>query len=182
MANGAIRFLIGGALVGLAACDDGVVVNRSEVAGGYTGDFYVQTQAQNGTNAVIVRNSPFSDAAVVQALRARYQSSQYRFELGPTPPEWNGYTVVIGFGGAPAGIQNLCNAPNLPLRTMAAGRTEVMGAYCYGNILISEVQGSVSAVGGPDDPKFTNLMGDVVAELFYDKRRYGGHGKGSTPP
>jgi len=167
--------------VSVVACSDSVMVNRSEIAGGFTGFFYVQTSAQNGTNAVVVRNSPVPDAAVVDALRARYQSGQYRFASGPVA-DWNGYTLVLGFGGAPIGNQNLCQNPNLPLVASGPDATTLLGEYCYGDILVTEAQGRTAAITGPDDPKLNKLVGDVVAELFFDRRRYGGHGKGSTPP
>jgi hypothetical protein len=161
-------------------CSDAVVVNRSEINPGYTGEFYVQTQAQNGVNAVVLRNSPFPPDTVVSAIQSRYQSNQYRFAPGPTPEGWNGYTVVLGFGGPTIGNQNLCQNPNLPMRLPSAGETSVIGDYCYGNILISEAQGWTGAVAGPDDPRFSKLMGSVVAELFADRRRYGKHGSGGT--
>ncbi|HEX9463925.1 MAG TPA: hypothetical protein VGB82_15100 [Alphaproteobacteria bacterium] len=180
------RHLIAGAVattVLVAGCSDAVMVNRSEIAAGYTGDFYVQTQAQNGVNAVVLRNSPFPPDSVISAIQSRYQSNQYRFGPGPAPQNWNGYTVVIGFGGPTIGNQNLCQNPNLPLRLQSAGETSVIGDYCYGNILISEAQGWTGAVSGPQDPRFSKLMGAVVAELLADKRRYGKHGGGgSTPP
>jgi len=181
MSSSARCVALGLGLIGVAGCSDTVMVNRSEVAGGYTGAFYVQTSAQNGSNAVVVRNSPFPDAVVVDALRARYQSSQYRFTSGPAA-DWNGYTVVLGFGTAPVGNQNLCRNPNLPLVASTADATTLFGEYCYGNILVTEAEGRTAAVSGPDDPKLNKLIGDVVAELFYDRRRYGGHGRGSAPP
>ena len=171
--------MAGIAAVALGACD-GTVVNRSEVAGGYTGFLYTQSQAANGTNAVTVRNAPFPPDAVVSALRSRYQGDQYRFGLGPTPADWNGYTVVLAFGGAPVGIQNLCQGPNLPLPAASSGRTVVVGDYCLGNILVSEATGSTSAVGDPQDPHFKALVGDVVAELFSYRARYDKHGSGGN--
>jgi hypothetical protein len=54
-----------GTAVLTAGCSDAVVVNRSEIAPGYTGFLYVQSQAQNGVNAVVLRNSPFPPDTVV---------------------------------------------------------------------------------------------------------------------
>jgi hypothetical protein len=169
--------IAGVAAVTLTACD-GTIVNRSEVAGGYTGFLYTQSQAAGGTNAVMVRNAPFAPDAVVTALQDRYQSDQYRFGLGPTPADWNGYTVVLAFGGAPVGTRNLCQDPNLPLAAPSGGRTTVVGDYCLGNILVSEATGWTSAVQDPQDPHFKNLVGDVVAELFSYQARYDKHGSG----
>lgn len=173
-----LSLALGAAVLAIAGCG-GVVVNRSEIAGGYTGSLYTQSQAAGGTNAVTVRNAPFPPEAILNALRARFQGDQYRFGLGPPPAEWNGYTIVLGFGGAPVGIQNLCQNPDVPLRTTLAGRTDLIGDYCYGNILVTEATGWTGAVTGPDDPRFQHLVGDVVTELFAYKNRPGNHGSGS---
>lgn len=172
--------IVGVAVAMLSACSDGVTVNRSEVAGGYSGMLYTQSQAAGGTNAVVVRNDPFPDAAVLTALRSRYQSDQYRFGLGPSPENWNGYTLVFGFGGAPIGNQNLCQNPNLPLRPTAASETSIVGDYCYGAILITEAQGWTSAVNDPNDPRFQKLVGDVTAELFAYRLHIGHQGSGGS--
>lgn len=158
-----LSLIAGASVLALGACD-GVAVSRSENMT-YTGAQYVQTQAQAGTNAVVVRNGPFADDAVLAALHDRYQSDQYRFGLGQ-PAGWNGYTLVLGFGGVPVGNQNLCENPNLPLSAPSVGRTALVGDYCYGTRLVSEATGWTGAVSGPRDPRFQNLVGDVVAELF----------------
>lgn len=168
---------VGAAALALTGCD-GAMVNRSEAAGGYTGFLYTQSQAANGTNAVVLRNSPFPPEAVVSAVQSRYDGDQYRFGLGPSPAGWNGYTVVLAFGGAPAGNQNLCQNPNLPLPVAASGRTAVIGDYCYGNILVGEATGWTGSVNNPEDPRFRNLVGDVVAELFSYQDRFDKHGSG----
>lgn len=168
---------VGASTLVLAGCD-GAAINRSEVTPGYTGMLYVQTQAQNGTNAVLVRDAPVPPDAVLAALRERYEGNQYRFALGPTAADWNGYTIVLGFGGPPIGTQNQCENLNIPLQPPSAGRTSLVGDYCYGNRLVSEVTGWTGAVSGPDDPKLRNLVGDVVAELFSYRVRPGKHGSG----
>lgn len=176
-----LSLIAGASILALGACD-GVAVNRS-LNMTYTGGFYTQTQAQSGTNAVVVRNDPFPDQAVLAALHDRYQSEQYRFGLGPTPQNWNGYTVVLGFGGPPVGNQSLCANPSAPLAATSGGRTAVIGDYCYGNRLISEATGWTGAVSGPDDPRFKNLVGNVVAELFANHTHsVNGDGSGSTVP
>ena len=169
------------ALVGCSS--DGVAVNRSTEASNYTGAFYVQSQAQNGTNSVIVRNSPVPPPDVVAALRDRYHGNQYRFAPGPTPPDWNGYTVVLSFGGPTLGNQNLCENMNAPQLQPPTDQTEVVGAYCYGNRLITEATGRAPQISGPQDPRFRQLMGDVVAQLFTNEQQpYPGQGNAPTVP
>ncbi|MBV8538794.1 MAG: hypothetical protein JO128_24565 [Alphaproteobacteria bacterium] len=151
----------------VAACSsDGVTVTRSEVSPGYTGSFYVQTQAQNGVNSVIVRNSPVPPQDVVDALQARYQSGQYKFAPGPNPPGWNGYTVVLSFGGPTLGSQSLCQNMNAPQAGVPTDRTEVVGDYCYGDRQVTEASARAPHIAGSQDPRFQELVGGVVAELF----------------
>ena len=131
----------------LAACD---AVTTVHMVGGadYSAGRYVQTGAQNGTNAVVVRNSPFPAEAVLAAIRARYQGDQYRFALG-TPSDWNGYTVILGFGGQPPGDRTLCDDPNLPQPPSPHGVVELVANYCYGNRLVTEALSRAPALTGP---------------------------------
>ncbi len=172
--------VVGAAVLAVAACD-GVVVNRSELGSTYSGALYAQSQAASGTNSLMVRNSPFPPDAVLTAVRERYQGGQFRFGLGPAPQDWNGYTVVLAFGGAPVGNQNLCQNPNLPL-PLATGHTTVIADYCYGNLLVTEASGWTSTISGPDDPRFKNLVGSVVAELFSYRFPNDPAGGGQSPP
>lgn len=163
----------------LAACSgDGVTTVRSADVG--SAAFYVQSAAANGTNAVVVRNSPYPPEAVLDALRDRYKGNQYRFALG-APPDWNGYTVVIGFGQPPVGAQNQCENPNLPQALSPPGIIELVADYCSGNRLITETRGRAPATG-PDDSQFRELIGQTVGELFTNEpERYPGHGGGTSP-
>lgn len=151
--------------VALSTCTGGAVTTvRSRDSTTYSAGLYVQSLAQQGTSAVIVRNSPFPAEAVVDALRARYEGGQYRFALG-TPADWNGYTVIIGFGRPPVGNQNLCENPNQPQSSSSAG-TELVADYCFGSRLVTEVVSYGPAMSGPDDPRFRELIGQSIAELF----------------
>lgn len=154
----------------LAGCSD-VTVVRSRVTPGYTGAFYVQTSAQNGTNSVLVRNSPVPPEAVIEALRARYQGNQYRFAPGPNPPDWNGYTVVLSFGGPVIGGQDLCQNMNAPQVQPPPDRTHVVGNYCYGDRLVTAATGRAPRITDPQDPNLRALIGGVVAELFTNEQQ-----------
>jgi len=161
-----IPFLAAAAALMLAGCGDAVTITRSEATTGYTGSFYVQTSAQTGVNSVVVRNSSLPPQTVMDALQARYQSGQYKFGPGPNPADWNGYTVVLSFGGPVLGGQTLCQNLNAPQAGVPADRTEVVGQYCYGDRLVTEASGRTSAITNPQDPRLQELVGGVVAELF----------------
>lgn len=180
-AKQAAALAVGVMAASLAGCvTDGVVVNRSPVTPGYTGDLYVQSSAQNGVNSVVVRNSPVPPEAVLDALRQRYQSNQYRFALSPNPPGWNGYTVVLSFGGPVIGNETLCQNLNAPRVAVSEG-TAVVGDYCYGNRTVTEATGQSREITGPQDPILRALVGDVVAELFTNEQQPP-HGGGSASP
>lgn len=177
-----ISLLAATAVAALAGCED-VTITRSEINPGYTGSFYVQTQAQNGVNSVIVRNSPFPQQTVIDAAQSRYQSGQYKFGPGPNPPGWNGYTVVLSFGGPVMGGQTLCQNLNTPQAGVPSGRTEVVGQYCYGDRLVTEASGRSGAITNPQDPRLQELVGGVVAELFKnDDHIYHKSGGGNSMP
>jgi hypothetical protein len=179
MMNRSLNAILAAAsLLAVAGCNsDGVTTTRSETVGGYSEGLYVQSAAQNGTNVLAVRNSPFAPEAVLEAVRARYQGNQYRFALGAAP-DWNGYTVIIGFGRPPVGAQNLCQNPNLPQPASSPGVTELTADYCYGNRLVSETTGRVAAVSDANDPRFRALVGQSVAELFTNNAPHYPHGGG----
>jgi hypothetical protein len=157
------------AALGLVACDDGVYVNRSALVA-YSGEIYVQSTAAIGANQIVVFNSPYVPDATINgilaAARERYASDQYRFFAGPPTPEWNGYTVILAFSDGPLGNQNLCKNKQMPLRPMSGGWTTVFAEYCLNDILVSEVTAYTRPVNGPDDPRFSNLMGSVFSALF----------------
>jgi hypothetical protein len=157
------------AVFGLAACEDSVYVNRSELIN-FSGETYVQFSAAVGTNQIVVFNSPYAPDPTINAMLAaakqRYASDQYRFFAGPPVPDWNGYTLIVAFSEGVQGNQNLCRDRQAPLRPMRAGWTDIFAEYCLGNILISETKAYTRPVTGPDDPKFSKLMGSVFASLF----------------
>jgi hypothetical protein len=154
----------------LSACDKGIFVNRSETPTAYSGAYYVSSTAAMGTNQVVVYNSPYPPeptvSGVLTAAQQRYQSNQYRFFAGPPGADWNGYTVVLAFSDGPQGNRNLCIDRDLPLRPMTAGWTSVFAEYCLGPTLVTEASAYTRVVTGPDDPRFNELVGGVLAALF----------------
>lgn len=178
------RMAIASALLAIASCSNsGISVMRSEGGATYSAAVDVQTIAANGTNAVVVRNSPVPPQAVIDALRGRYPSGQYRFALAPVDHDWNGYTIVLGFGGSPVGTHTQCDDPHLALSPAAAGETVITGDYCTGNRTVSEAIGRSAAMATPNDPRLGDLLGAVVAELFANEpHRPSGGGTGAPVP
>jgi hypothetical protein len=163
--SGRLAVPLAGALALSACAVGGITTVRSEGGTTYSAGLYVQSVAQSGTNTVVVRNSPFPPDAVLTALRDYYRGDRYRFALD-RPPDWNGYTVLIAFGGPAIGNQSLCENPNQPQLSPAGGEVDLVAEYCYGNRLVTEVLSRALALGGPDDPGFRELIGQSIDELF----------------
>ena len=159
------RALLAGLALALTACDGAVTVVRSRAVT-YSAGPDIRALAASGTNAVVVRNSPVAPQAVLDALRARYASGQYRFMLAPAQAGWNGYTVIVGFGQPPLGPHNQCEDPDIPLPAAPSGRTVVTADYCLQDRLVAEAVGRSPALADPNDPRLNELVGGVVAELF----------------
>lgn len=161
------RISIAGAVVlTLVACHGGVSVMRSRDGSNFSEAVWIQTVPANGTNAVVVRNSPFPAQTVVSAVQGRYASGQYRFAPAPVGGDWNGFTVIIGFGGLPVGSRTQCDGPEIGLSPTPAGETMIVGDYCYGDRTISEAVGRSPAIGDSSDPRLADLVGGVVGELL----------------
>ncbi len=167
--RGSAALLALGAALALGACTYGITTYRSEAAGNPSMQIYAPYAALNGTNLAVILGNPFpadkTNEGVLAVMRVRNPMQRYRFALVPTP-DWNGYSVILGFGEPPIGNQSLCQNPALPLRPMPAGRTALMADLCYGPLLITEATGHTATVGGPDDPRFGDLVGGVLEELF----------------
>ncbi len=174
---GLLAATFAGALA-LAACEHGITTFRSEASGWPTEQYNAPYAALNGTNLAIVRDNPFpadkGNEAVLAVMRVNNPMRMYRFALAPTP-DWNGYSVILGFGESPVGNQNLCQNPALPLRPTPVGRTSLIADLCYGPLMITEVYGHTDVVGGPDDPRLAALVGGVLEDLLALKTRQHPH-------
>jgi hypothetical protein len=163
----------------------GVTTQRSEGAGNPGLQLYAPDAALAGSNLTLIRNNPFAaDPAglgIVAVMNTNNPMQMYRFALTPQP-DWNGYTVVLAFGEAPIGNQNLCQNSALPPRPAPPGETALIADLCYGPQLITEVSGRAPAVGGPDDPQFAALVSGVLSDLFARRQPDHPHAFPTLPP
>lgn len=165
--------LLGGLLALLAGCN-GVTTYRSE-GGNISAQLYAPYAAMNGTTLAIVRNDPFpgdpTGQAVIAVMNAHNPMLSYHFAPA-TLPNWNGYTVVFAFGRLPATNISLCQNTSMPIPPMPAGETAVIADLCMGPGLITEVVGHSGPVGGPDDPRFADLVSQTMSDLFAIRQQY----------
>jgi hypothetical protein len=170
-ANARTSRLAGAALAVLlvAGCAGGTTTYRSEAAGSPSAQTYAPYAAMNGVNQLVIRNNPYPTDPDGQVLLSIVQThnpmQRYHFTLG-AGPQWNGYTVIFGYGESPVGNQDLCKNVALPLRPMPPGQTAVMADLCYGPLLITEVYGHTQFIADPHDPRLAALVGGVMEDLF----------------
>jgi hypothetical protein len=148
----------------LAGCASGVAVSRTH----YTQlgiPSQVELAAAQGPTLVNLHHSPFPDQAVLAAMRVHnprpYMTYSTAEAGGPYP-----YRIVLGFGSRPPGGSADCRVFSQPAAPAPAGKTEMYGAFCLGNQLLSEASAVAPAVKSADDPAFARLTGDLLSALL----------------
>jgi len=159
-----------------AGCAGASVVHSSYYNSGYTPG-HVQLAA-NGDVLAVIRDNPFpadrDNAGVVAAMQERNIGPKMHFSQTERPDDRYGYKVVLDFGGNSYGYGGICRAePTLPASNPPTGRIWVTGAFCVGDTLLTEANGSIGEASGPTDPRFQNLVSDVLVALTppYDPNR-----------
>ncbi len=161
------------ALVG--GCGDG----PSTVPGGYRNaatwsSFFSATS--HGPLLLEVHGNPFGvpaaevKAGVAKAMSAALPSRPFAMTLDPQAAPASKIRVVVALG-VPQSLDaaELCAGRVVTATTRAdGGRIDVLAAFCDGGGLLSSVRGWVAKVDGPDDSRFTRLMGQVMRELAGD--------------
>jgi hypothetical protein len=163
-----------------AGCAGASMIHTSYYESAYTPG-HVQLAAIGDVLAVI-RDNPFpadrDNAGVVAAMQARNIGPKMHFTQVERPDDRYGYKVVLDFGGSGGGYGygygGICRAePTPPTSRPPMDRIWVTGAFCVGDTLLTEAYGSVGEASGPTDPRFRNLVSDVLVALTppYDPKR-----------
>jgi hypothetical protein len=88
------------------------------------------------------------------------------FAQVPRPDDLYGYKVILDFGGQRGSYYDQCAQPPTPAAFKPPeGRISVLGTFCVGNVLLTDALGSIGGASGPDDPRFQQLIGDVMVAL-----------------
>ena len=155
-------------VVGAAACAGPTIYNS------YYASLYEPAQvrfaAAVGPTLAVIRDNPFlSDAGnerVLAAMPGQTFAARMVFSQTPRADDRYGYKVVLNFGSSLYGTRDACQAgPTPPARTPPPGRITASAAFCIGDALLSDAQGSVQGATGPDDPNFRRLIGDLLIAL-----------------
>jgi hypothetical protein len=192
----AIVVALGAALCG---CEGASVIHHNYYNSAYEPG-HITLAAANNPSLAVIQNDPFpqdtNNEGVLAAMQGRNLGPRMYFSQTPRPDDKYGYKVILNFGAAsgagdagygtsgygtfgnvlPGGASYQCQAqPTPPVAAPASGDITVTGAFCVGNLLLTDASGSVSGVSGPDDPRFRQLIGDMMVALTPPYIPHGGH-------
>ena len=148
----------------LMGCTDGVAVSRTH----YTQlgiPSHVELAAARPPVLVALHRSPFADTQVLEAMRVHNPRPYMSFATA-APGGSEGYRIVLGFGARPPGGSADCSVFSQPAGPSPAGKTEMYGAFCLGNTLLSEASAIAPTITTPYDPAFARLTGDLLLALL----------------
>lgn len=178
---------------GLWGCADGSVISYNYYNSGYEPG-QVALAAANSPSLAVIRNDPFpedtNNEGVLAAMQGRNLGPRMYFSQTPRPDDKYGYKVILNFGAASSagdtgysslgytltGASYQCQAqPTPPAAKPASGDISVTGAFCVGDLLLTDASGSISGATGADDPRFQRLIGDMMVALTPPYIPHGGH-------
>ena len=151
--------------------------------------------AASGPSLAVIRNNPFpedrNNEGVLAAMQGRNLGPRMYFTQTPRPDDKYGYKVILSFNGvssagessyspssgySPFGYSAQCQArPTPPSRGRTTDYISVTGAFCVGDLLLTDASASVGSATGPDDPRFQRLIGDMMVALTPPYIPHGGH-------
>ena len=137
----------------------------------------------------VVFGNPFNadkdelDSLITETMFRAHPGPVVRFLTERPQDSRSPYRVVMLFNPTRAAqIQKLCVNPNQPTEDLGAS-VRLAAAFCANDIRESSVIGTVSAVDGPQDPAFRQLVRAVTRQLFprdFDDLRDRGGKKGGV--
>jgi len=163
--------------LGLAGCTGNAVVSHSYYNSAYSPD-HVQLAAASGTAIAAIRNNPFPEdrgnAGVLAAMQGRNLGPRMYFSQTPRSDDKYGYKVILDFRPPGPSLAYQCQGESTPpANAPASGSIDVTATFCVGDRLLTDAAGTVSGATGPDDPRFRQLIGDIMVALTppYDPSR-----------
>ena len=152
----------------------------------------VNLAAASGPSLAVIRHNPFpndrNNEGVLAAMQGRNLGQRMYFTQTPRPDDKYGYKVILSFNGVSSpgeptyssdstyGYSAECQArPTPPSASRVTDDITVTGAFCVGNLLLTDASGSIGDATGPDDPRFRRLIGDIMVALTPPYIPHGGH-------
>jgi hypothetical protein len=158
-----------GTILALAGCAD-----TPTVYGLYRNTPYypaaVAFAAGAGDTLAVIRNNPFptdrDNSGVLAAMQGQNLGPRLHYTQTPRPNDTYGYRVVVAFGTPSTGVRDLCRNSEAAFGTAPDGRMAATAAFCLGRSMLTEVSAIGPGAGQPDDPRFKQLMSDMLVALF----------------
>ncbi len=160
-------------MVGVAACTNQPTITRPYLYGRYDVN-EVQWGGGGGRDFhVVVRNNPYDqpkeavDKAVIDAIQGQITYMITNFTTTPGESARLQYRVEFMFD-PPINIsgRSLCNRElDLPTPTPTAGRTEILGAFCLRDQVVSEARGTV-VQAQPGDRNFNAVFSILIRRVL----------------
>lgn len=169
----------------LAACADGVSVSHNYIPQ-HGVPRHADYAAALGPTPVVMPNAPFPPPTVVAAMHKNNPRHHLVFTTDPPANLAGGYRVLLTFDFRPAGDLRVCQQP--PVVPAAASEpparaaTRVYAAFCLGPALLSEAVATAPRLESPRDPRFSRLMGDLLAALMPQREPHEGGMSRCFPP
>lgn len=165
---------------GLAACaGGGVVLTRPDMSPTYNSS-ELGYAAESGELRVVVVGEPFDvdravfERAVTDAMAGRNWGPDVAFTTKPGPGAREAYRAVMIFNPQTSLIgERVCRTDPPEVTPGAGGGDELVlfGVFCRSDGFLTQIQGTVSGVTGPDDALFGELVGQATQALFPPSRR-----------
>jgi hypothetical protein len=168
--------LLAGLLV-LAACDQGPSTVTPFVHPSGTLDFLISATKNAGPLYLAVDGSPFAGsggppAPTIEVMEQALQSRVLHLTRSPGEAEDSRFRLVLVFNPADKGeLIAFCERQPAGGAPTGEGRVELRAGFCRGPDLLSAVDGWVEEVETWNDPRFEQLMKQVVRDLFSRRRK-----------
>ncbi len=161
-----------GVILAVSGCAGGVIV-REPVFEQIYADGDAEYAMQNGEMLTRVYGNPFAPGAdgIERSVTRLMKGANFGPEADFTPkPSGEGsapYHVVMVFNAPRYLADELICADGFDIDTAPnGGSLTLLTGFCIGDTLLSTASGSVDGVKGPKDPKFRELVRQVIYSLF----------------
>lgn len=156
----------------LAACDQGPATVTPYMHPTGSLDFLTAATRGGGPLYLEIDGDPFGAgeglAGIVSGtMESALQARVLRLTTDRDAAEDPEFRLVVVFNPASVGaLFSFCASQPEGASPASAERIELRAGFCRGDVLLAAVDGWVEEVKGPDDPRFAQLMQQVVRDLF----------------
>lgn len=176
------RLAVLAAVLGIAACGSVIVQEPVFTQVYYDGAF--EYAASKGELHTEIDGNPLGlpknrfDALVTATMKGANFGPEVTYTTGRSERTLKPFKVVMLFNAPPsASAIEACAENRKPLSAGdMSGGVSLLSVFCQWGRVLSEAEGTVSGMRGPDDPRFRDLVRQVTASLFpvYDHYDVGG--------